>query len=300
MQYDAIVIGGSFAGLSAAMQLARANRRVCVIDSGSPRNRFAVESHGLFGRDGARPGQMIDDARRQLAVYPSVSFVDGEAIEAGADAGGYAVTLAGGARLLARMLVLAFGLEDLLPELPGIAERWGQTVLHCPYCHGYEFLDRPQGVLNILPISIHQAEVIRDWGPTVFFLDGGPMPDDAACAGLAARNVTLETARVVGLEGQAPHIAGVRLADGRLVETAVLYLATPTRLRSAIAGQLGSAFEDGPFGKVIATDAARMTSVPGVYAAGDIARVPQNATFASADGVQAGMSAHQALIFGGT
>ena len=126
------------------------------------------------------------------------------------------------------------------------------------------------------------------------------MPDDAACAGLAARNVTLEAAPVVGLEGKAPHIAGVRLADGRLVEIAVLYLATPTRLRSAIAEQLGCAFEDGPFGKVIATDAARMTSVPGVYAAGDIARVPQNATFASADGVQAGMSVHQALIFQGT
>ncbi|MPZ39138.1 MAG: FAD-binding protein [Rhizobiales bacterium] len=297
MRHDAIIIGGSFAGLSAAMQLARANRPVCVVDTGKPRNRFAATSHGFFGQDGMPPPKMLAQARDKVAAYTSVRFVDTEATEADADDDGYAVTLASGERLRARKLVLAFGLNDGLPAIPGVAERWGETVLHCPYCHGYEFLNRPLGVLSVIPLSTHQAALIPEWGPTTFFLNGGEMPDAETRARLAARNVTIEPEPIVRLEGEAPKLAGIRLADGRLVEIAALYLAPRTSFQSPIAEQLGCALVDGPLGPVIRTDAMKMTNVAGVYAAGDIARPMHNATLASADGVLAGSAVHQALVF---
>lgn len=298
MRFDAIIIGGSFAGLSAAMQLARANRSICVIDTGKPRNRFASASHGFFGQDGLPPYEMLAAAREKVAAYPSARFIDVEATEAAADESGYAVMLVDGARLLARKLVLAFGLKDGLPDIPGVAERWGKTVLHCPYCHGFEFLGQPLGVLSVLPPSAHQAALIPEWGPTTFFLNGGAMPDGETRARLDARGVTIEAAPIVGLEGDAPSLDGVRLADGRLATIAALYLAPRTSFQSPIAGRLGCAMEDGPFGPVIKTDAMKLTSVAGVYAAGDITRPMHNATFASADGVMAGTAVHRELVFG--
>ncbi|HEV2575022.1 MAG TPA: NAD(P)/FAD-dependent oxidoreductase [Beijerinckiaceae bacterium] len=298
MRYDALIIGGSFAGLSAAMQLARANRAVCVVDGGEPRNRFAAASHGFFGQDGMPPGQMLAQARAKLAAYPSVRFIDGLAREATAEGDGFAVKVDGGPPLMSRKLVLAFGLKDDLPDLPGLRERWGATVNHCPYCHGYEFLHRPLGVLNLHAHSALQAQLIADWGPTTFFLNGGARPDDETSARLAARNVTIEPDKVVALEGETPDLTGVRLADGRLVELASLFVAPRTSFQCPIAEQLGCALDDGPLGRVIQTDATKQTSVPGVYAAGDIARPMHNATFASADGVMAGAGVHHALIFG--
>jgi thioredoxin reductase len=157
MNYDALVIGGSFAGLSAALQIARARRSVCVVDAGSPRNRFAVASHGFFGQDGMAPSAMIAQAREKLLAYPSMIFVNGSVTKAQALDDHFEVDLAAGERLTATKLVLAFGVSDLLPTIPGLAERWGRSVLHCPYCHGFEFSGRQLGVLNVGPNSSHQA-----------------------------------------------------------------------------------------------------------------------------------------------
>lgn len=167
MQHDAIVIGGSFAGLSAAIHIARARRSVCVIDTGEPRNRFADASHGFFGQDGGEPLAMIAGARAQLQRYLTVRTVSETAIGASAVPGGFEVELAHGATITAVKLVLAFGISDVLPELPGLAERWGKTVLHCPYCHGFEYADQRLGVLQTMPMSSHQALLIADWGPTL-------------------------------------------------------------------------------------------------------------------------------------
>jgi thioredoxin reductase len=297
--FDALIVGGSFAGLSAAMQIARGRRLVCVVDAGAPRNRFAAASHGFFGQDGAAPLAMIAEARARLLAYPNVRFIAGLAVGAAAEAGGagFSVVLQTGEALRARKLVLACGVVDQLPEgIPGLHERWGRTVLHCPYCHGYEFDGRPLGVLWSGPMSAHQAQLIPEWGPTTLFLNGRQAELDAEMrAKLLARSVTLEPAPLAGLEE-----GGVRLQDGRLIEVAALYLASRTEIASPLAAQLGCAFDAGPFGPVIRTDAGKQTTVAGVYAAGDAARVPHNATFASADGVQAGASAHQALVFGST
>lgn len=298
MQHDAVIIGGSFAGLSAALQLARARRTVCVIDSGAPRNRFADASHGFFGQDGKNPLTMIAEARAQLLCYPTVRMLEGAATSAAAAAGGFEVVLSNGLTLDAARLVLAFGISDVLPEIPGLAGRWGKSVLHCPYCHGFEISGRRLGVLQTMPMSAHQALLIADWGPTTLFLDGSDVPDSPMQSQLAQRGVAIEPLRVEALCGEGAGLSSLTLADGREVPVDALYLAPRSRLNSPIAAQLGCVLDDGPFGPIIRTDPAKLTSVPGVYAAGDAARAPHNASWAAADGVTAGISLHQSLVFG--
>ena len=175
MKHDAIIVGGGFAGLAAATYLARARRRVYVIDSGLPRNRFASASHGFLGRDGSSPLQILATAREQLLAYATVQMADAEVVKARARGDGFSVFSNSGEAIEGRKLVLAFGLHDELPDIPGLRERWGETVLHCPYCHGIEFADRELGVLYSTPTSIHQALLIAEWGPTTLYLDGASL-----------------------------------------------------------------------------------------------------------------------------
>lgn len=297
MSYDAIVVGGSFAGLSAAMQLARARRRVLVIDSGMPRNRFAEASHGFLGQDGRPPYDILREAVRQLSAYPTVGFVKGEAAAASRVEGGFTVALADGREETAARLVLATGVRDELPPVPGLRERWGRSVLHCPYCHGYEVAGHALGVLanpQSAPLSMHQATLIPDWGPTTFFAQGLELDAEQA-AQLAGRGVRVERTPVVELLGEAPDLEGVRLADGRIVPLQAVFTAPVVRMTSPLAEALGCAFEQGPFGPYIRVDDEKQTTVPGVYAAGDAAGAMHNATLASASGVLAGMRAHQSL-----
>jgi len=299
MRYDVLVVGGSFAGLSAAMQLARARRKVCVVDAGAPRNRFAAASHGFFGQDGMPPLKMVAGARDKLLAYPSVEFVAGKAATAEADGDeGFTVSLDNGDRLSARKLLLAFGVQDGLPDIRGIGERWGKSVLHCPYCHGYEFGDRRLGLLFHRGGPPDHAQLIAEWGPTTLFLNDVEGPDAEVRARLQARGVTIEPGRIAGLEGEGTALAGVRIDDGRLVAVDALFVAPHTRPASPLAEQLGCAFDDGPLGPVLRVDAMKMSTVPGVYAAGDLAMAFSNATLASADGLMAGVSMHRSLVFG--
>ena len=295
--FDVLVVGGSYAGLSAAMQLARARRSVCAVDVGLPRNRFAAASHGFFGQDGVSPQQMIEDARNKLLAYPTVTFLRDTVQSAERVEDLFQVTLASGATAQARKLICAFGLKDEMVPIPGLSERWGHSVLHCPYCHGYEFSDQLLGVLAMSPTSVHQAMLIAEWGPTTFFLNGQQLPDENTVAQLQQRNVMIEPTAVVSLEGEGKNLSEVRLADGRVLPLTALYFAPRTQFQSSLPEQLGCATDDGPFGKIIRTDESKLTTVPDIYAAGDIARVPHNATWASADGVTAGMAAHRSLVF---
>lgn len=297
MNHDVIVVGGSYAGLSAAMQLARARKRVLVIDAGAPRNRFAHEGHGFFGQDGRPPFDILRDARGQLAAYPTVAFAAGEAVTARGTDDGFAVVLADGGEERARRLVLATGVRDELPPIPGLQDRWGVSVLHCPYCHGYEVADQPLGVLATQPMSVHQAKLIPDWGPTTYFTQGAFEPGEEDVALLAARGVTVERSPVIELLGPAPELEAVRLADGRKVPLAALFVAPRTHMASLLAEQLGCAFDDGPSGRYVRIDDWRQTSVPGVYAAGDAATPMHSATLASASGAMAGVGAHQSLLY---
>lgn len=296
MHYDVIIIGGSFAGLSAAMQLARARRQVLLVDAARPRNRYAAHAHGFLGQDGVPPQEIVANARAQLARYPTVSFLDGEAIQALAQDGGFAVVMAGGEQVRGARLLLATGMRDELPPLPGLQARWGQTVLHCPYCHGFEVAGEPLGVLAAHPMSVHQAMLLPDWGPTTYFTQGQfePSPEDARH--LAARGVHVERTPVVALLGDAPALTGVVLDDGREVPLRALFVASRVHMASPLAGQLGCEFDEGPLGPVIRVDDMKQTTVPGVFAAGDASTPMSNATLASASGVMAGVCAHRSLV----
>ncbi len=296
MHYDVIIIGGSFAGLSAAMQLARARRQVLLVDAARPRNRYAAHAHGFLGQDGVPPQEIVANARAQLARYPTVSFLDGEAIQALAQDGGFAVVMAGGEQVRGARLILATGMRDELPPLPGLQARWGQTVLHCPYCHGFEVAGEPLGVLAAHPMSVHQAMLLPDWGPTTYFTQGQfePSPEDARH--LAARGVHVERTPVVALLGEAPALTGVVLDDGREVPLRALFVASRVHMASPLAGQLGCEFDEGPLGPVIRVDDMKQTTVPGVFAAGDASTPMSNATLASASGVMAGVCAHRSLV----
>ncbi len=306
--YDAIVVGGSFAGLSAAMQLARARRRVCVVDAGQPRNRFAAASHGFFGQDGEPPLAMIEQARRKLLAYSTVTLRQGLAVSAtaqqsaGSPESGFEVVLDDGATMEAHKLVLAFGVLDGLPDIAGLRERWGASVLHCPYCHGYEFAGQRLGVLYHSPPSGMHAQLIADWGPTTLFLNGETTLEPSEHERLRALGIAIEPAPIAALEGPGQALRGVRLqatggGDACVVPLDALYVAASTRPSSPLAEQLGCAFDDGPMGPFVRTDANKMTTVPGVFAAGDLTLMRHNATLASAEGVLAGVSAHQAMVF---
>jgi thioredoxin reductase len=298
MQYDLIVAGGSFAGLSAAMQAARARRKVLVIDAGRPRNRFAVHAHGFLGQDGREPDTILGEARRQLLAYPTARVVEARAEKAMNAGGGFEVATGDGKTFEAKRLVIATGVRDILPEIPGLAERWGKSVLHCPYCHGYEVAGGPLGVLATGPMSIHQAELITDWGKVTLFGNGLLTPDAEQTTLLEKRGIDFEPGAVAALEDNGTDGMIVRLADGRGIAIGGLFTAPRNTMASPLAEQLGCTFSEGPLGPVIAVDDKQQTSVPGVYAAGDAARIMHNIAFAVSGGAMAGVAAHQSLVFG--
>ncbi|MGO4701355.1 NAD(P)/FAD-dependent oxidoreductase [Dyella sp. 2RAB6] len=297
MSFDVIVVGGSFAGLAAALQLARARRKVLVVDAGMPRNRFAAHSHGFLGHDGKAPAQILSESLDQLLRYPTMSLRQAMATGAARARDGFRVTLDDGATLDAQRLILALGVRDELPALPGLAERWGQTVVHCPYCHGYE-LEGPLGVLATHPGSTHQALLLPDWGPTTLFTQGTLMLEATELAQLANRGVRIERQPVVELLGAAPRLDGVRLADEQIVPMHGLFVAPRTSVASPLAAQLGCEFDAGPLGSIVRVDGMQQTTVPGVFAAGDAATLFTNATRAASAGVMAGVAAHRSLFMG--
>ncbi|MBD8532093.1 MULTISPECIES: NAD(P)/FAD-dependent oxidoreductase [unclassified Massilia] len=291
-EFDAIVIGGSYAGLSAATQLARARRRVLVIDAGQRRNRFAHASHGFLTQDGTEAAVIAATARGQLLNYPNVRWIEGTAAQAQAQGDGFIVTLADGTACTGRRLVLATGVRDELPPIAGLQERWGRSVFHCPYCHGYELDAGAIGVLAAGPLSMHHALMLPDWGTVTLFLNGAFEPDAAQLAALDGRGVTLERTAIARIDGA----ADVVLADGRMLPMAGLFVAPQMHAASPIAAQLGCATEDGPMGAFVGTDAMQASSVPGVFCCGDMARAAGNVAFAVADGAMAGVAAHRSLM----
>lgn len=293
MMFDAIIIGGSYAGLSAAMQLARARRQVLVIDGGQRRNRFVDYSHGFLGQDGKKASAIASEGKAQLMAYNTVSWVEGQAISALPQGDGFAVDVEGQASYHARRLILATGVSDQLPAIEGLAERWGRSIFHCPYCHGYEIDNGRIGVLASGPLSHHHAMMLPDWGQVTLFTNNCYEPDAEQLAALYQRGVSIEAASVRRISGDAT----VELQDGRQLEMDGLFTLSTVRINSPFAEQLGCEMTEGPMGTVIRTNEIKATSVPGVFACGDAARMAGNVAMAVADGAMAGVAAHQSMIF---
>jgi len=297
---DVIVIGGSYAGISAALPLARARRSVLVLDAGERRNRFATHAHGFLGSDGEPPDAIAERGKAQLLRYPTVTWRDARASQVRAVAGEFEV-VADGVHHRARRIVLAIGVRDTLPNVPGLAERWGESIFHCPYCHGYELDRGPLGVLASSPLVAHQAPLVAEWstpGSTRVFVDSAFTLGAEDRAELHARGIAIVESPVVKIAGSAPTI-DLHLRDGRVESLAGLFVQSRIAPVGDLATQLGCELEDGPAGHVVKTDAMKATSVPGVFACGDSARMFSSIPLAVADGAFAGVSVHRSLVFDG-
>lgn len=294
--YEVIVVGGSYAGLSAALALGRARKRVLIIDSGQRRNRFAHAAHNLIGQDGRAPEAIVRDARADVSAYPTASFIDGVVVAAAPNGTGFTATMEDDSKHHALRLVLATGVEDELPDLPGLRDNWGQFVFHCPYCHGYEVAGQRLGVLAFGATSGHLATLIPDWGPTTVLTNGTISLTASERAALEGRGVVVEDTAVSAVihGGEGPN--GVRLEDGRIIALDAIFTGVPTRLASPLAEQLGCAIDDTGIGPIVRVDIVGQTTVPGVYAAGDAAQFNKSLAGAIASGGLAGAMAHQSLL----
>ncbi|ALJ19771.1 SAM-dependent methyltransferase [Microbacterium sp. No. 7] len=294
--WDVIVVGAGPAGLSAALMLGRARRRTLVVDAGRPRNRFAAHMHGVLGLEGLSPDELRARGRDEAAAY-GVAFADGTVTRVEDAAPGLRVVLDDGAVLTARTVVVATGLRDELPEVPGLAERWGTTVLHCPYCHGWEVRDRRLGVLTTSPLGLHQAELVRQWSDrvTVFSAGLGPLDDDRE-HDLRARGIALEPEPVAEIVGDGTGIAFVRLADGREVAVDAIFTAgAPRPLDDALA-PLALRRAETPFGAFLAVDEMGGTSDERVWAVGNVADPRANVPLSIGAGSMTGAAVNAALV----
>ncbi|MGC9669472.1 FAD-dependent oxidoreductase [Planosporangium sp. 12N6] len=299
--YDVVVVGGGAAGLSGALALVRARRSVLVVDAGEPRNAPAGHVHNYLAREGTPPADLVAAGRDEVTRYGG-EVVAGRVDAATKDGEGFAVTLDGGRTVRARRLLVATGLVDELPDVPGLAERWGRDVLHCPYCHGWEVRDRRIGVLATGPLAAHQAHLWRQWSRHVLLLlHHAPAPDAGEAERLAAREIAVVPGPVVGLEVTGDALTGVRLASGEVVELDALVVAPRFTARAGALESLGLTPVDVEvdgyvIGRQIPADPTGATAVPGVWVAGNVADVRAQVIAAAAAGVTAGAAINADLV----
>jgi thioredoxin reductase len=273
--WDCVVVGGGVAGLSAAMVLGRARRRTLVLDRDGQSNRAAEHVGGLLGLDGTPPAELYARAREQLAAYDAVVVREAEAVDARAEDDGVVVTLGDdGGEIRARALILATGMDYEVPDLPGFRDHWGRAVFHCPFCHGWEVRDRPLVVYGEGEVAARQAALLAGWTDDVTVV----APDELA-----------------GLRVEDGALRAVLRRDGSEVPCDGILVHAPLRRRGRLAEQLGLELEDSG---LVAVDAMARTSVPGVYAAGDLAVAPQQVAIALGSGHRAGVVATGELLLG--
>lgn len=292
MNHDVIVIGGSYAGMAASLQLLRARRSVLIIDAGQRRNRFASHAHGFLGQDGVAPDVIASTARRQLEAYPTLTWLTSEATGITGAQDAFVVTSADGQSHHGRRVLFATGVTDQLPKITGLAERWGRSVFHCPYCHGYELDQGCIGVIATGPMATHQAELLSEWGKVTLLTNHALTAETAVREELERRGVTVEDTTIRAIAGD----ADVQLTDGRVLPFAGLFVATTITPSSSLPAGLGCEIAENPMGRIIAVDASKQTTVPGVFACGDVAFVPGAVSFAVADGALAGIQLHRSLV----
>jgi thioredoxin reductase len=263
--YDVVVVGGGAAGLSAALVLGRARRHVAVVDAGAPRNAPAAHMQGFLSRDGMPPADLLSVGRAEAAGY-GVELLEDRVV--GID-GGFVVRLAGGRELEARRILVATGVRDELPGIPGVRERWGRDLLHCPYCHGWEVRDRPLGVLGTQPAAVQHAQLVRQWSDDVAFFVHTYDLTAVEQRKLEARGVQVVGGEVARLVVEDDRLTGVELADGRVIaRTAVFIRPVNVPHADGLLAGLGCDVDEAGF---VIVDAAGGTSVSGVWAAGNVA-----------------------------
>lgn len=294
---DVIIIGGSFAGLAAALQLGRARRTVTVLDTGLPRNRFADHSHGLLGHDHKPPLDILVEARQQLARYPMIKLVDARAESVSGTIDDFSVLTGDGESLKARRLILSYGVADQMPGIPGFAEGWGTSIVPCPYCDGFEVAGRHWGLVwSGLP-SHNYVRLYHDWTDTLMvFADGHEISPEVR-ADLTRRGISVVDGRITEIDHQESHNTTVKLGAGFQVAVDILFAHPRNKPSARLHESLGLATVDTPQGIALKVDERRETGMRGIYAAGDLAN-PQmpSVTTASWQGAMAGIFAQQSML----
>lgn len=305
-QWDAVIIGGGAAGLSAALMLGRARRRTLVIDAGEPRNRFAEHMHGVLGHDGISPSELLDRGRAEVAAYgvevqpgtvASVTDTDAVSDTATATADALSITLTDGTTLTARALILATGITDELPTIPGLAQRWGRSILHCPYCHGWEVRDQRFGVIATSPMSLHQIELVRQWSDRVTAFTAAIEPlEPETLNRLRARGIGVVTSPVVEIVGEGDAISFVRTEDGGETAIDAVFTGGIARPHDEMLAGLALERAENSMGSFLAVDFAGRTSHPRIWAAGNVINPGATVPVAMSTGSMAGAAANATLV----
>ncbi|HDR2535123.1 TPA: NAD(P)/FAD-dependent oxidoreductase [Enterobacter ludwigii] len=294
---DVIIIGGSFAGLAAALQLGRARRKVTVLDTGRQRNRFAARSHGVLGHDHKPPQDILAEARQQLARYPTIKLVNARAESVSGTIDDFCVVTDDNESLRARRLILSYGVADQMPDIPGFAESWGTSIIPCPYCDGFEVADQHWGLIWSGVQSHNQVRLFHDWTNRLTVFGNGHDICLDIRADLATRQVPLIDGRITEIEPHGSHSATIRIESGPDVSVDILFAHPRTRPSASLHDALGLATVNTPTGIALKTDERRETSMPGIYAAGDLANpgIP-SVTTAAWQGTMAGIFAQQSML----
>lgn len=293
-RYDVIIVGGSYAGLSAAMSLGRSLRKVLIIDSGLPCNRQTPHSHNFITHDGETPKAIADKAREQVLKYETVSIQHGLAVSATKTADGFELTTADGAVLTARKLLFTTGVKDLMPAIPGFAECWGITVIHCPYCHGYEVKQQKTGIMSNGDIAFEFSKLVANLtNDLTIFTNGQSTLSLEQQSILKKHKIAVVETEIAGFEHSNGRLKQVLLKDGTTIPLKAMYAKIPFVQHCDIPVQLGCALTEQGY---LAVDLLGRTSVPGVYAAGDNTAMMRAVSLAVAGGGMAGAGINKELV----
>jgi thioredoxin reductase len=291
--FDVVVIGGGAAGLSAALVLSRARRSVLVIDGGAPRNAPAAHMHGFLSRDGMPPAQLLAIGRDEVAGYGG-TILNGSVVDvAPSGTAGFCVALANGDRFSARRLLVATGLRDELPDIPGLRERWARDVLHCPYCHGYEVRDQRLAVIGQSPDAVRYAQIIRQWSDDVVVFIPAETLSDTHRAQLSARDIDVVEGGVTRVRVEDDRLGGIEIDDGRFVPCAAVFVPPHLVPNNALLLALGCAIDEDGW---VATGANGHTGVPGVWVAGNLANPRAQVITAAGEGSAAAIAINTDLV----
>jgi thioredoxin reductase len=292
-EYDVAVVGGGAAGLTAALVLARAQRAVVVVDAGTPRNAPAAHMQGFLSRDGMPPAELLAAGRDEVAGYGG-HLVSGTVIDVTpGDHGGFEISLEDGQVMAARRVLVTTGLRDELPDLPGVRERWGRDLLHCPYCHGHEVRDERLGVLGGTPDAVQHALLVRQWSSDVVFFThtSGLTADEREQ--LVARAIGVVDGRVGRLVVEDDRLHGVELEDGRVVRRDAVFIRPAFTPNSGLLTGLGCATHENGW---IVADPTGRTTVPGVWVAGNAVNPRAQVITAAGEGSAAAIAINADLV----
>lgn len=292
--FDVIIIGGSYSGLAAAMALGRARRKVLVIDSGDPCNKQTPHSHNFLTQDGVPPGKIAAIARQQVEQYPSVQFLRDEAVSGHPTVSGFKIRVAAGAVFQAKKLVFATGITDIHPPINGLDACWGISVLHCPYCHGYEVSDRPTGILANGDEAFEFARLISSWtGDLTVYTNGPSTLTEPQVTALGRHHIRIKEQEIDRLDHTAGQLRAIVFRDGTTATLEALYTRAAFRQHCPIPEGLGCQLTEEGY---IQVDPFGETSVQGIFASGDNTSRMRTVAHAVAAGTMAGIAVNKQLI----